>query len=166
MEKRLGAILLEGAPIQSLDNCTRDMLCQMTERPLVKTRILGESKAPEVQWRGTLLATGNNVTYAGDMVRRGLTCRLDAKAEVPERREFAFDPHDAVRADRGKYVAAALTIARAYRVSGEKAACPPIGSYGAWSRFAREPLAWASRTRLRAWTGRGKRTRSDGRRGN
>src|SRR3954469_7700503 len=39
-------------------------------------------------------------------------------------------------------VAAALTIARAYRVSGEKAECSPIGSYGAWSRFAREPLAW------------------------
>src|SRR4051794_37378129 len=146
MEKRLGALLLEGAPIVSLDNLTRDldgdMLCQMTERPLVKTRILGESKAPEVQWRGTLLATGNNVTYAGDMVRRGLTIRLDAQAEVPERRAFKFDPHGEVRADRGRYVAAALTIARAFLVSGETVTCAPLGSYRAWSRFAREPLTW------------------------
>ena len=146
MEKRLGALLLEGAAIVSLDNCTHelegDMLCQLTERPLVKARILGKSEVPECQWRGTLLGTGNNVGFAGDMVRRGLTSYLDAGLEIPEGRSFGFDPHEAVKADRGKYIAAALTIARAYIVGQHKTDCRPIGSYGAWSRFAREPLMW------------------------
>ena len=34
------------------------------------------------------MATGNNVTYVGDMVRRALTSYLDAKVETPERRAF------------------------------------------------------------------------------
>jgi putative DNA primase/helicase len=61
------------------------------------------------------------------------------------RGRFAFDPHALVRAERGRYVAAALTIVRAYITSGERAGCGPIGSYGGWSRFAREPLVRLSR---------------------
>jgi putative DNA primase/helicase len=145
-EKRLGSLLLEGPAIISLDNCSQDLegdlLCQMTERPLVKVRILGESQTPECQWRGMLLATGNNVSFAGEMHRRGLRAELDAKVETPEQRKFYTNPHDLVRQDRGKYVAAALTVARAYLTGGEKADCTPIGSYGSWSRFAREPLVW------------------------
>ena len=44
-EKRLGALLLAGDPIISLDNVNGelrgDTLCQMTERPVVRVRILG-----------------------------------------------------------------------------------------------------------------------------
>jgi hypothetical protein len=146
MEKRLGALLLEGPTIVSLDNLTHDLdgdqLCQMTEQPLVKVRVLGKSQAPECEWRGTLLATGNNVGFSGDMVRRGLTSNMDAGIERPELRKFSFDPVARVLADRGAYVAAGLTIARAYAVATEKVDCPPLGSYGGWSRFVREPLMW------------------------
>lgn len=34
--------------------------------------------------------------------------------EVPEAREFAADPVATVLADRGRYIAACLTVARAY----------------------------------------------------
>src|SRR3712207_4420673 len=44
-EKRLGALLRDGVPIISIDNVEGelggDMLCQVTERPLVRVRILG-----------------------------------------------------------------------------------------------------------------------------
>jgi putative DNA primase/helicase len=48
-------------------------------------------------------------------------------------------------ADRGAYVAAVLTIARAYLTyleSGARVECAPIASYEKWSRFVREPLIW------------------------
>jgi putative DNA primase/helicase len=146
MEKRIGALLLEGVSIISLDNLTDNLegqiLCMMTERPLVKVRILGLSEQPECEWRGTLFATGNNVQLVGDMTRRGLICNLDAVVEQPETRKFKFDPIAAVLEDRGKYLAAALTISRAYKVAGKPVPCSPIGSYGGWSRFVREPLIW------------------------
>jgi hypothetical protein len=146
MEKRLGSVLLEGPPIISIDNCVDNLegqlLCQMVERPIVKVRVLGKSETPECEWRGTLYATGNNITYAGDMTRRGLICNLDPEVENPEGRTFKHDPIGELMANRGKYVAAALTIARAYFASGERVSCPPLGSYEGWSRFVREPLIW------------------------
>ena len=144
-EKRLGAVLLSGAAIISIDNCTRDLsgdlLCQLTERSLIKIRVLGRSEMPECECHTTVFATGNNVLFKGDMVRRGLTCNLDVLDERPELREFRHDPLRRVLADRGTYVAAALTIVRAYLAAGapQKSA---LGSYAEWSRMVRSPLVW------------------------
>jgi putative DNA primase/helicase len=89
MEKRLGALLLEGVPVFSLDNLSQDiegdLLAQIvTQRP-VKIRILGKTQMPECEWNGMMFATGNNIRVVGlDMLRRVLVCRLDAKVERPE----------------------------------------------------------------------------------
>jgi putative DNA primase/helicase len=87
-EKRLGAIILSGAAIVSLDNCIHDLdgqlLCQLTERPVVKVRILGRSEMPECECHTTVFATGNNILLKGDLIRRGLECNLDAPVERPE----------------------------------------------------------------------------------
>jgi hypothetical protein len=145
-EKRLGSVLLSGAPIVSLDNCTHDLdgqlLCQLTERPLVKIRILGRSEMPECECHTTLFATGNNISLKGDMVRRGLTCNLDTLIERPELRAFKHDPLRQVTGDRENYVAAALTIIRAYLAAGSPAVCDSIGSYAGWSAMVRSPLIW------------------------
>lgn len=82
------------------------------------------------------------MTLLGDMVRRTVLCSLDAGVERPELREFSFDPITRVLANRGAYVAAAITIARAYGVAGSPAVCDPIGSYGDWSAMVRAPLIW------------------------
>jgi hypothetical protein len=145
-EKRLGSVLLSGAPIVSLDNCTHDLegqlLCQLTERPLVKIRILGRSEMPECECHTTLFATGNNISLKGDMVRRGLTCNLDTLIERPELRAFKHDPLRQVMGDRENYVAAALTIIRAYLAAGSPEVCASIGSYPSWSAMVRSPLIW------------------------
>lgn len=145
-EKRLGALLRDGVPIISIDNVEGelggDMLCQVTESPLVRVRILGLSEVPEFECKATVFATGNGLTLLGDMTRRAVLCSLDAKVERPELRRFAFDPIARVLENRGAYVAAALTIARAYRAAGLPEVCPPIGSYSDWSRTARAPLIW------------------------
>ncbi|WP_081636563.1 PriCT-2 domain-containing protein [Methylobacterium sp. 285MFTsu5.1] len=145
-EKRLGALLRDAVPVVSIDNVNGelggDMLCQLTERPLVRVRILGKSEAPELECRSTTFATGNNLVLTGDMTRRALVCSLDAEVDRPELRDFDFDPIATVLADRGAYVAAALTVIRAYRVAGSPSVCGAIGSYEDWSDMVRSPLVW------------------------
>jgi hypothetical protein len=145
-EKRIGAILLSGISLVSLDNCVHDLegelLCQVTERPVIRIRVLGRSEMPLCECHTVVYATGNNITFRGDMIRRGLVCNLEALDERPELRKFQDDALDLVAADRGTYVAAALTITRAYLAAGSPAVCPPFGSYSAWSTMVRSPLVW------------------------
>jgi hypothetical protein len=145
-EKRIGSILLSGIPIVSLDNCIHDLggelLCQLTERPVIRIRVLGRSEMPLCEVHTAVFATGNNITFRGDMVRRGLVIELEALDERPELRAYQDDILDAVSADRGAYVAAALTIVRAYIAAGSPKVCPTIGSYTAWSTMVRSPLVW------------------------
>ena len=76
------------------------------------------------------------------MVRRGLVCNLEALIERPELREFKKDALDHAASHRGAYVAAALTVIRAYLEAGAPRVCGPFGSYAAWSRMVRSPLVW------------------------
>jgi putative DNA primase/helicase len=144
-EKRLGGLLLEGFPILSLDNVNGelggDFICQAVERPLVRVRRLGVSDITEVESRATMYATGNGLRIQGDLVRRTLLCTLDANVERPELREFDTDPVQMVLDDRGRYVAAALTIVRAFQVSGA-ATLKPLASFEQWSDTVRSALAW------------------------
>jgi putative DNA primase/helicase len=145
-EKRIGAVLLSGSPIVSLDNLTHDLgseiLCQVSERPVVRIRVLGRSEMPNCECHTAMFATGNNVSFKGDMVRRGLLCNLETLQERPELREFKQDALARASADRATYVAAALTIVRAYLVAGAPSVCGAYGSYGLWSTMARRPLVW------------------------
>jgi putative DNA primase/helicase len=87
LEKRLGAMLLAGFQTISLDNISSelsgDALCQVAERPIVRIRILGKSETPECEFRGILIANGNNLMIAGDMMRRVLLGKLDEALSVP-----------------------------------------------------------------------------------
>jgi hypothetical protein len=145
-EKRLGTVLLSGVPIVSLDNCSHDLggdlLCQLTERPVVKIRVLGRSEMPDCECHTALFATGNNITFKKDMLRRGLVCTLEALDERPELRSFKRDALEVAAANRGAYVMAALTIVRAYFTAGTPQVCGPLASYAAWSRMVRSPLVW------------------------
>jgi hypothetical protein len=67
---------------------------------------------------------------------------MDAVQERPEARSFGFDPIQYVLADRGRYVAAALTIARAYLGTDKKTKCTPLAGFAQWSAMVREALLW------------------------
>jgi hypothetical protein len=147
LEKRLGTAMMAGQPLISIDNITGelggDALCQLIERPVVDVRILGRSESIRVEARGTtLFATGNNFVIVGDVCRRSITTNLDAGVERPELRRFDFDPVDRVLSDRGKYIAAALTICRAYLVAGRPNKAPKLGSFEGWSDTVRSALIW------------------------
>jgi putative DNA primase/helicase len=62
--------------------------------------------------------------------------------ERPEDRVFQSNPVQTVIANRGKYVAAALTIARAYVVAGYPDRLNPLPSFERWSDIVRSALVW------------------------
>jgi putative DNA primase/helicase len=148
-EKRLNGSALSGHPILALDNASGtiegDMLCQLTERPLLQLRPLGTSKMVRAANTFTVLANGNNAQVAADMVRRTIECRLDANTETPEARVFRDNPLATIARTRGVYIAAALTIARAYLCAGKPGRLPPLASYEAWSDIVRSALVWLGR---------------------
>jgi hypothetical protein len=92
------------------------------------------------------MASGNNLGFYGDLVRRVLPSRLRCLDEKPEERT-GFQHADLrawVRAHRTALAAAALTVLRAYFVAGRPDLhLRPWGSYEAWSGVVRHALVWA-----------------------
>lgn len=146
MEKRLGAALIAGDVLIAIDNCEEplggELLCQAMTQTSLKVRILGKSMNAEVPSNATMFATGNNLTLAGDMTRRAIRATLDAGVERPELRAFDRDPLAMVAAHRGDYVAAGLTILRAFHVAGRPTQTVPLGSFTVWSAWVRDALIW------------------------
>ena len=146
MEKRLGAALIAGDGLIAIDNCEQplrgELLCQAISQTSLKVRILGKSMNAEVPSNAAIFATGNNLTLQGDMTRRAVRATLDAGVERPELRAFDRDPAAMVTVHRGDYVAAALTILRAYHVAGRPQQTTPLGSFVDWSRWVRDALVW------------------------
>jgi hypothetical protein len=147
LEKRLGASLMAGQPLISIDNVNGelggDALCQAIERPIVDVRILGKSETVRIESRGTsIYCTGNNVMLRGDLCRRAITTTLDPEMERPELRQFKRDPIATILENRGKYIAACLTIVRAYILAGRPDRAPKLASFEGWSDTVRSALIW------------------------
>lgn len=149
-EKRIGASLLEGAPVLLIDNVTGgvggDFLCSVLTQETVRTRILGKSEVPTLSANVFITAGGNNLAIVGDMTRRVMLCRLDPGCERPEeRQDFEFEPVTEAMANRQSYVAACLVVLRAYVVAGMPGKPRPLGSFEKWSDLVRGALLWLGR---------------------
>jgi putative DNA primase/helicase len=146
LEKALGAKLITGAPFIAIDNCTQplsgDLLNSMLTQEEVSPRILGQSKAPSVSTGAFITATGNGLVIKGDLIRRTLVCRIDAKVEQPENRAFKCDPVMEAMERRPAFVVAALTMLRSYHVAGRPGRPTQLGSFEAWSDLVRGALMW------------------------
>jgi hypothetical protein len=147
--KLLLAELLRAPAVIEFDNLTGDLvahksLCTALTSEHMSGRILGVSKTATVSTRALFLSSGNNVGPVQDMTRRCITIRLDPGCEVPAARSFRRpDLVREVLRERGRYVAAALTIVRAWIVAGRpKADCRAMAGYGDWSDLCRQPLLW------------------------
>jgi putative DNA primase/helicase len=99
-------------------------------------RLLGGNKMITVANRFTQVALGNNVQVWGDMKRRVVPSRLVPDVERPERRTGFLHPdlEQWVRANRGKLLAAALTIWRNWDAKGRPKASVTMGSFERWAR--------------------------------
>ena len=149
--KHLFAKLLQGKPVLVIDNIQRplssDVLCAILTAPgeTYSDRILGRSEVVEVPTNVTILATGNNLTFQGDLTRRALLCTIDPKCESPEaRKDFKINNLvEYVYENRSKLVISGLTILKAYILAGKpKQKIPQYGSFEEWSDLVRSALVW------------------------
>ncbi len=110
----------------------------------ITDRILGYSKTATVSTKSLILGSGNNVGPVRDMLRRVSTINIDPRCSTPATMTYRGNPLEKVRKERGKYVAAVLTIILAWRKCGSpKTPCESIVTYGgAWSDYCRQPLMW------------------------
>jgi putative DNA primase/helicase len=155
MRKALFAKLLMGSPIILIDNIeqifSNDVVCAILTAPgsTWSDRILGESQIREVPTNVTFMATGNNLTFRGDITRRVLLCTIDPNMEKPEEREDfrikePLERH--VQRHRAAYVEAGLTILKAYiRAGSPKQEIKQYGSFEGFSDWVRSALAWLGR---------------------
>jgi len=144
-EKRLSTVLFAGDPVIHLDNCERalsgEFLCSMLTQEVLQARILGQSERRILASTALVVASGNNLTFAGDTSRRVVVCRLDAKVERPDSRRFDFDCQAEVLSTRPELVVAGLTILLAYHLSGRPSKLVPMGSFTDWE-WVRGALVW------------------------
>ncbi|MAE50888.1 MAG: hypothetical protein CMH27_03680 [Micavibrio sp.] len=151
--KLLLSELLTAPAVIEFDNLTGDLvahksLCTALTSEFLTGRILGVSKTASVSTRTLMLSSGNNVGPVQDMTRRCLTINLDPACETPANRTFK-NPNllSDLHRERSKYVAAALTIIRAWIVAERPVSeCSSLTSYEEWSNFCRQPLMWLGLT--------------------
>jgi putative DNA primase/helicase len=109
-------------------------------------RLLGENKMLRLPTNVLWTATGNNLTFRGDLSSRTLLCRIDSGVERPEERKFTISNLAAhLVENRKSLVVAALTVLRAYHAAG-RPACKEMkrwGGFDEWSDAIRAPLIWA-----------------------
>jgi hypothetical protein len=146
--KRLLAMLVEGAPVNVIDN-VEDPLRSATLAAILtakqyKDRWLGVSKNVTAPTDVTILANGNNLVVEGDLSTRTLKSSLDPGVERPEERDFDLNLHEHVPANRGQLSVDCITIVRAYIAAGEPMhrKITNYARFEDWSRRVREPLIW------------------------
>lgn len=148
-EKRIVGLLHQGCRVALIDNVEKPLESPIMSQTLTsrtKTgRILGSSHTPRMRNDALWLASGNNLEIRGDLNRRVLPIRLDAKDEKPEERDdFKIeDLEQWVRNHRPELVCCALTILRAYIVAGSpRHGWKAYGSFENWSDLIRGCLSW------------------------
>jgi Bifunctional DNA primase/polymerase, N-terminal len=139
LRKRLTSILMAGEAMIVFDNVSTTLsssvLAQALTASVWSDRILNVSTMINVQPQVTWAATGNNITLGGDLARRCYPIRLDPRTAQPWEREFRRpDLEEWAMAERGRLLAAALTLARAWYDRGcPTCRVPRLGGFQRWT---------------------------------
>ncbi|WP_395770248.1 hypothetical protein [Arenimonas sp.] len=143
------SLLLTSPAVIEFDDMDTDWIPHGTIKRMltaeqITDRILGVSKTATVSTRTLFLGSGNNVGPIRDLLRRVLTVHIDPRCATPATITYRGFPVDKVRQNRGKYVAAVLTIIQAWRMAGmPRVMADSIVTFsGAWSDYCRYPLMW------------------------
>ncbi|MGA7675850.1 MAG: DUF3854 domain-containing protein [Rhizomicrobium sp.] len=149
-EKRLYAALLAGEHSYLADNIKKGLpfggeaIAAILTQDQWAARKLGKSEQTPVSTRTMFYATGVNLTFTADLVRRALKCRIEPQVEHPENRPFSYDVAADTLANHARLLTAALTIIRAYTVAGlpMQGKFKPMGSFGEFDMLVRGAQLW------------------------
>lgn len=136
--KRITALLVEGTSFILLDNINRVLesgaLASALTARVWRDRLLGFTKTACLPNNAVWMASGNNTLLSRELIRRTILCRLDAHVDTPwERKQFRHPNLLAwVREQRGRLIAAALTLCRAWIVAGKPKGTQTLGMYESW----------------------------------
>lgn len=150
--KAITSLLIKGQLIVTIDNVEYDSFTPSLAAILTATsyqdRVLGRSEMVILPNRTTWVATGNNIRLRGDLPRRCIWVRMDAKTARPWQRDVKGFKHprliEWVFTNRGGILAAILTIVRAWVVAGmpEAQGLPNLGGYESYCRIVGGVLAY------------------------
>ncbi len=121
--KAILSLLLTGPAVIEFDDMDTDWIPHGTIKRMltadqITDRILGVSKTATVSTRTLFLGSGNNVGPVRDLLRRVVTIHIDPRSATPAMMDYKGKPVEKVRRDRGRYVAAVLTIISAWQKAG------------------------------------------------
>ncbi|HEV3449030.1 MAG TPA: hypothetical protein VG099_30620, partial [Gemmataceae bacterium] len=149
LRKRITSLVLMGDRLVLFDNLEGKFGNATLDAALTgtawKDRLLGVNRMAEAPLYITWFATGNNVAVAADTTRRVCHIRLESPDEKPEERSDFRHPDLLawVGQNRGKLLAAALTILRAYVVAGRpRMELRAWGSFESWTGLVRSAVVW------------------------
>lgn len=150
--KAITSLLLKGQLVVTIDNVERTLFAPRLGAILTaityQDRILGRSEMVILPNRTTWIATGNNIRLAGDLPRRCIWVRMDARMARPWLRDLNSFKHphleEWVSDKRGAILGAILTVARSWVVAGipEAQGLPNLGGYESYCRIVGGVLAY------------------------
>lgn len=141
--KSITSMLLRGETIAVIDNLEGALfsasLASVLTAHVWKDRLLGASKDVQLPNNVTWIATGNNIRLSGDLPRRCVWSRMDAKLAEPwlDRGKPYKHPHllEWVATNRGAILAAILTCVRAWVDAGKPEYTKIVlGSFEGWCK--------------------------------
>jgi hypothetical protein len=145
-EKGLATRMLAGVTHIAIDNVDRvlkgNLLDQCISEERINIRAFGKLEGLDVLNTYTVTATGQNLIFTKDAVRRWLQGDIESPYERPELVRFNFDPVAYARDHRPVLVVAALTVIKAYIEAGRPLKLGPLGSFEKWSDDVRAALVW------------------------
>ena len=152
IRKRILSMLVDGDAAVIWDNLTWPLgsqsLASLLTADYYTDRKLGVTENKTFPSRLLMLLTGNQLEIMKDMMRRVVTCRINAYEENAGRRAFTFDPLQMCVENRTEMVVAALTIIRYWYVN--KKTCGEhnqsrTASFEQWDDLVRQPICWMAR---------------------
>jgi len=148
--KLITSILIRGQLVATIDNIEQTLAPASLAAVLTSTtwqdRILGKSELVTLPNRVTWIGTGNNIKLGIDMPRRCIWIKMDALMARPWQRGGWKHPRlrEWVMENRGRLLAAILTIARAWAVAGMPAPenLPFLGGFEDYCRVVGGVMAF------------------------
>lgn len=146
--KAMLAALMPGPAAILFDDMQHDwqphgVMNRLLTSTTISDRLLSTNRIGTARTQSLIVGTGNNIAPVRDMIRRVMTVRLAPPSSSPATLQYSDRPLERLLAERGTYVAHALTIIRAWLHAGSpKADLRPLGSFEQRSDLCRQPLAW------------------------